>query len=326
MFQSGTVIPALLPETILDDFPCPILKIDRDFQLLYRNRAAERFNAASLQNMKTRCCYEWINQTEPCQHCPVARAFGSGQVEKQTKCRLSQDYHLCNFEQTAIPVKYPNGEIAYVLEVDLDTTPLLLNEWENESNFVQTMFAFAELIGERDSYTGHHSNNTRNIAVKLGKALGLSETALDDLSTTALLHDIGKIGIPEAILLKKGPLTSAERKCIETHPRLGYDVLDKITRFQRIAKYILYHHEWFNGSGYPEGLSGNEIPWLSRILSVADVFEALSSDRVYRPALPKEEALRIICERRGTQFDNDVVDCLLQVSCEDDWDNWKYES
>lgn len=322
MFQAISAMPAALSETILDNFPCPILKIDRDFQLLYRNPAAVRFNVSAPQEAAHHC-YEWIKLTQPCQYCPVARAFQSGQVEKQTKCQLSQDYQLVSFEQTAIPVRSHDGEIAYVLEVDLDTTPLMFQQWDNESNFVQTVFAFAELIGKRDSYTGHHSENTRNIALKLGQAMGLDATQLDDLSTTALLHDIGKIGIPESILLKKGSLTVQERKCIEEHPRLGYEVLCKITRFQHIADYILYHHEWFDGTGYPLGLSGNNIPLLSRILSVADVFEALSAERIYRQALPKAEALHIICQGSGSQFDHDVVDCLLQAAHKAEWDSWK---
>ena len=223
---------------------------------------------------------------------------------------------MIRVEQTAIPVFDACGDVEYVLEIDLDTTPLMTLQWDYEVDFVQTMFAFAELIEKRDIYTGRHSEKTRDVALKLGRALELDTTQLDDLSTISLLHDIGKVGIPETILLKKGPLTSEERQQIETHAQLGHDVLCKINRFQQIANSILCHHEWFNGQGYPNGIKGEEIPWLARILSVADVFEALTADRVYRSALPRAKALAIIRNGSGSQFDPQVVDALLQLNAE----------
>ena len=127
------------------------------------------------------------------------------------------------------------------------------------------------------------------------------------------MHDIGKIGIPESVLLKPGRLTETERLQIQEHPRIGYDVLCKVNRFAHLADYVLYHHEWLNGSGYPTQRGGDEIPFLARILSVADVFEALTAHRVYRAAMSKEQALSIIQQGRGSQFDEKVVDCLLSL-------------
>ena len=306
----------MLPDSILDGFPCPIIKIDRDFRLLYHNPAACRLHGPVPETTPTPRCYEWLKLSQRCPHCPVEQAFQNGQPSTNQKCSVTSDHRLVRLEQTAIPAYDAQGNIEYVLEIDLDTTPLMTLQWDYEVDFVQTMFAFAELIEKRDIYTGRHSENTRAVALKLGEVLGLDTAQLDNLSTTALLHDIGKVGIPETILLKKGPLTTEERQQIETHSQLGHDVLCKINRFQQIANSILCHHEWFNGQGYPNGIKGEEIPWLARILSVADVFEALTADRIYRSALPLSEALNIIRKGSGSQFDPQVVDALLQLNAE----------
>lgn len=306
----------MLPESVLDGFPCPIIKIDRNFRLLYHNPAARALHGPAPEKTPPPHCYEWLKLSQRCPQCPVEQAFQNGQPATNQKCSVTSDHRLIRVEQTAIPVFDACGDVEYVLEIDLDTTPLMTLQWDYEVDFVQTMFAFAELIEKRDIYTGRHSEKTRDVALKLGRALELDTTQLDDLSTISLLHDIGKVGIPETILLKKGPLTSEERQQIETHAQLGHDVLCKINRFQQIANSILCHHEWFNGQGYPNGIKGEEIPWLARILSVADVFEALTADRVYRSALPRAKALAIIRDGSGSQFDPQVVDALLQLNAE----------
>ena len=306
----------MLPDSILDGFPCPIIKIDRNFRLLYHNPAAGRLHGPVPEMKLAPHCYEWLKLSQRCPQCPVEQAFQNGQPATNQKCSVTSDHRLIRVEQTAIPIFDSLGDIEYVLEIDLDTTPLMTLQWDYEVDFVQTMFAFAELIEKRDIYTGRHSENTRAVALKLGSALDLDPAQLDDLSTLSLLHDIGKVGIPETILLKKGPLTSEERQQIETHAQLGHDVLCKINRFQQIANSILCHHEWFNGQGYPNRIQGEAIPWLARIISVADVFEALTSERVYRSALPRAKALDIIRDGSGSQFDPQVVDALLQLNVE----------
>ena len=313
MLKTFMSLPQPMPESILDQFPCPVSKIDRNYYILYRNTASVRSNGPTPPEAYARHCYEWIGRSERCPQCAVAQAFASGHVETQEKLNFTEDQRLVRLEQTAIPVFAANGEIAYVLEVDLDTTATLALQQDNETTFTQTIFAFAELIEKRDAYTGRHSANTCSIALKLGQQLGLPSNKLDDLSTAALLHDIGKIGIPESVLLKPGRLTETERLQIQEHPRIGYDVLCKVNRFAHLADYVLYHHEWMNGSGYPTQRSGDDIPLLARILSVADVFEALTAHRVYRPAMSKEQALSIIQQGCGSQFDEKVVDCLLSL-------------
>ncbi|ACR79932.1 HD-GYP domain-containing protein [Kosmotoga olearia] len=162
---------------------------------------------------------------------------------------------------------------------------------------------------QRDKYTVNHSKKVAMICMFLGKALGLRRKKLKKLYNAALLHDIGKIGIPESILNKKGKLTSEEFEIVKKHPEIGANVIGKIHQLQDLAPIILYHHERTDGSGYPEGLSKDRIPLLARILAVADVFDALVSDRPYRPGMTPEEAIRIM---ENMALDQDIVKVLRE--------------
>jgi len=169
------------------------------------------------------------------------------------------------------------------------------------------------LIDKRDKYTGKHSFQVEKVAMVIGRELRLSGELLEELSMAALLHDIGKIAINENILNKPGKLTEVEYKLVQSHSQLGYDTLKNLTSLEKIAEYILYHHERYDGNGYPNRLTGAKIPLISRIISVADVYDALSSERVYRPAMNLSDTLKIIVDGINTQFDPVVVDAFLAV-------------
>jgi len=165
----------------------------------------------------------------------------------------------------------------------------------------------------KDKYTIKHSNKVAEVAVLIGKSLGLSEEQLKALEFAGKLHDIGKIGIPDEILKKPGPLTPEERKIIEEHPRLGYLILQQLPAMQELLKAILYHHERYDGKGYLQGLKGEEIPLFARILAVADAYSAMRSDRPYRKALSKEEAIEEIKRNMGKQFDPKIAEKLIEL-------------
>ncbi|HHE41282.1 MAG TPA: HD domain-containing protein, partial [Dehalococcoidia bacterium] len=144
-------------------------------------------------------------------------------------------------------------------------------------------------------------------AVVLAESLGLPSDEVSRISTSALLHDIGKIGVPDRILNKKGELDADEWEAIKSHPRLGANIVGNVPDLAPCVSAILYHHERWDGKGYPEGLQGKAIPLAARILSIADAFAAMASARPYRDALPDEEALQRLREGVGTQFDPDLV-------------------
>jgi response regulator RpfG family c-di-GMP phosphodiesterase len=175
------------------------------------------------------------------------------------------------------------------------------------NNLFSTLYAFVRAIELRDPYTQQHSSRVTDISLQLGQNLGCSQEELDILNFAGPLHDIGKIGIPDNILLKPGPLTQSEYEKIKEHPDLGADIVGKLGMWGREQEIIRCHHEWYNGSGYPSGLKQNEIPLLSRILSVADAFDAMASDRAYRKRMEIGKILEIIRSAANTQFDPDVV-------------------
>jgi HD-GYP domain-containing protein (c-di-GMP phosphodiesterase class II) len=174
--------------------------------------------------------------------------------------------------------------------------------------------AFNQLLDLKDLNTGVHSTRLAEWGMRVGQELGLEEPALQNLEIAALLHDIGKVGVPDAILRKPGKLEADEYALMKKHPEYGWAVLRMLPGFERAALDILHHHESFDGKGYPAGLKETEIPIVSRIVSVIDAFDAMVSSRPYRKGLPFEEAVRRLILASGTQFDPVVVHCFLSFA------------
>jgi len=180
-------------------------------------------------------------------------------------------------------------------------------------NLFATLYAFVEAIEARDPYTKQHSSRVTELAVRIGKEMGCSDEELDLLSFSGNLHDIGKLGVPDSILLKPGPLTDTEFEAIKKHPIIGANIVGHLGLLTAEQKIILHHHERWDGKGYPHGLKGESIPFLSRILSVADVYDAMASDRAYRKKLADEVVFDTIKEGAGSQFDAEVVEAFLNI-------------
>jgi putative nucleotidyltransferase with HDIG domain len=174
--------------------------------------------------------------------------------------------------------------------------------------FTQTVRSLASAVDAKDPYTAGHSVRVQVIAKELGEELDVSEDDLEALEWGGLLHDIGKIGVPDAVLLKQGALTRDERITMNAHPVKGEEIIRPVKKLAPELPVIRHHHEWYNGSGYPDGLLGEEIPWLARILHVADSFEAMTAARPYRMTpLPEEVAMAELRKYSGIQFDPKVV-------------------
>jgi putative nucleotidyltransferase with HDIG domain len=174
--------------------------------------------------------------------------------------------------------------------------------------------ALNQLLDLKDLNTGVHSTRLAEWAVRIGRDLGLDDDCLRDLEAAAILHDIGKIGTPDNILRKPSKLTEAEYAIIKKHPEYGWAVLRAVPGFERVSLFVLHHHEAFDGSGYPAGLHGDEIPIGSRIVSVMDSFDAMVSSRPYRKGLPLEEAVRRLQAGIGTQFDPVVTPKFIAMA------------
>jgi putative nucleotidyltransferase with HDIG domain len=183
-----------------------------------------------------------------------------------------------------------------------------------------TLEAMILALDLREHETGHHSYRVTEYALNLGRHLKLDDSELSVIAKGALLHDIGKIGVPDNILLKPDKLTDEEWELMKQHAHLGYELLNKIEFLEESSLIVYTHHERYDGKGYPQGLAGDEIPLGARIFSVVDAFDAMTSKRVYKKAMPFEEAVERIGEASGTQFDPVVVDTFVNVPV-DEWKN-----
>ncbi|MBU3188411.1 HD-GYP domain-containing protein [Clostridium bowmanii] len=168
-------------------------------------------------------------------------------------------------------------------------------------------------IEVKDKYTEGHAQRVREYSCMIAKELGLTKTQMIDISTASLLHDIGKIGVPTEILNKPGKLTEDEYNIIKLHPIHTKTILDKISNFSNISNIAYSHHENYDGTGYPQGLKGDEIPFESQIIQVADAYDAMTSDRAYRKALSINEALEIIEKEMGKQFNAEIAKVAIRL-------------
>ena len=197
----------------------------------------------------------------------------------------------------------------------LYTTRLAYHRFvEMRDMFTQTIGALAEAVDKRDPFTSKHSQNVRMISVDIGREMRVSAAELEALEWGGLLHDVGKIGVPDNILLKQERLTREERMVMNAHPVLGAEIIAPVTKLAPELPIIRHHHEWYNGSGYPDRLMGDEIPRLARILHCADAFEAMTAARPYRMTpLTNEQALAELRKFAGIQFDPEVVDAFVRT-------------
>lgn len=205
------------------------------------------------------------------------------------------------------------------LEKDLRLMTERLERTAKVSN-ENLLSSLIKTLDAREKETGSHSGRVRQNAQTLATAMGIKGEKLEDITLGAMLHDIGKIGVPDSILLKPGKLDEEEWDCMKKHPQIGYDIISEIEFLEGCAEIVLAHHERYDGKGYPNGLKGEQIPLGARIFSVVDTLDAMTSDRPYRKALTFEVACAEIIRCRGTQFDPRVVEAFLTIP-QSAWDN-----
>jgi HD-GYP domain-containing protein (c-di-GMP phosphodiesterase class II)/CHASE2 domain-containing sensor protein len=228
--------------------------------------------------------------------------LGKGQKQKESHRRYTDilDFIAYDWEER-------NKDLEHTLKALLEANKKL-----DKLNW-GTLSALARAIDAQSKWTAGHSERVSKMALEVGRALGLSQDELDNIHRAALLHDIGKIGLPPDFLNKSTALSDEEYSLVREHPSIGERILEPIEAFAEILPMIRQHHEWFNGNGYPDGLVGKEISLGGRILAVADVYDALSSDRPYRGSMKPNEALQVIRDGSGSHFDPLVVEALAEV-------------
>lgn len=231
-------------------------------------------------------------------------------VEAINECHLFQ-YILKPFEPEQLCMIVESGIRKY--ELSTSRTQILQDLSEL---FYKTIKSIAHALDAKDKYTHGHSMRVTLYSLALATALNLPEDLLEEIETAGLLHDIGKIAIPEKILLKPGKLTDEEYEVIKTHPELGKRFVDSIQKLSLISNWLKSHHERYDGKGYPDGLAGEQIPISSRIIAIADTYDAMTSSRSYRGALSHQQAIDEIKRCSGSQFDPNLAELFISISNE----------
>jgi putative two-component system response regulator len=307
--------------------PMPVYVKDEDFHYVFANAQAD--DLAGLERGQL------LGQTDEAIMSPGAlartRAADQQILRHGTTYRAEETLEIGGTERSFQTVKFPlfdeGGKATAVCGISTDVTAQkeaiqLRDELtgaqqqaieELQSSRLETVDRLARAIDFHDSSTGEHVTRMAVIAAFLGSQLGLDARQVQLLREAAPMHDVGKIGTSEEILRKPGPLATEERKEMEQHTVIGHEILadSKSELLQIAAKIALTHHEHYDGTGYPQGLAGEEIPLMGRISAVADVFDALLSDRCYRPALPVPDAVKVIDDGKGTHFDPRIADLLI---------------
>lgn len=231
-------------------------------------------------------------------------------------CVQGKALGVLNVEQTpgAASLAEHNAKLLVLLADETAMALENLHLADDLQNFyLELVETLARAVDAKDSYTHDHADRARANARRIGRALGLPDEEIRQVEYAALLHDVGKIGIKDSILLKPGKLTKEEYEEMKRHATIGHEILRPVRSMGPVAEMVLCHQEWYNGQGYPNGLKGEQIPLGARIVAVIDAWDAMTSDRPYRKALPREKAIAELKEWAGRQFDPMVVETFLNL-------------
>lgn len=286
--------------------------MDKDLNIIWANDVAKRIFGDDLVGKK--CYATYRGRDKPCEHCITLKAFQGGKVHEQDMQVVDKDGKMIVFHATAnVALRDKHGKPSAVIEILRDITEQKKAEEQLERSFIDLAETVSCAMGSRDPYTVGHQRRVAYLASLVGEKMGLDNDRLQGLYIGGLLHDIGKISTPESILTKPSKLTEEEWSLIRAHAKQGYDILKDADLPWPVAEMALHHHERLDGSGYPDGISGDELGLEVRILAVCDVVEAMSSYRPYRPARSVAEILEETRGGRGTKYDADVVDIVLEM-------------
>ncbi|SFG23736.1 HDIG domain-containing protein [Desulfotomaculum arcticum] len=320
-----------LRNLIIKASPCGVLVVDTNGVIVGCNDILSKHRLIRHQNIINRhvkhVFYQDLESEDSYSLDPIMETLHSGRdvVTELTLRSNSTELVICRVWTTIL--KDTTGKIIGACGVFHDLTPYrkkkkqleeinrVLMETGNQliQQHMETMRAFANAIAARDNCTRWHSEKVAEYAQQICINMGTDNETANVAYLAGLLHDVGKIGVPEEILTKPGKLTEQEYEVIKTHPIIGVNILESMKNMKEILQVIKHHHERYDGGGYPSKLKGNKIPLLSRVLAVADSFDAMTSDRSYRKAFPLEKAIEEIKSNSGTQFDPRVVNSFMHM-------------
>ncbi len=309
-------------DAMLDTVDAYMCLVDRNLRIIWANEKAKKIFGGDLVNRH--CCVTCHGRKKIClesSYCIVRQSFRGETVRYPGTITVSKNGRKIYFNVMARVVsRDADGRPCNVVKVYNDITQYKQVEEELKASMLQlrdnlsgTIKAMAMTVETRDPYTAGHQRRTADIARGIAQEMGLPREQVDGIRMAGAIHDLGKISVPAEILSKPGRIGAMEFSLIQQHPSTGYDILKGIDFKWPVAEIVRQHHERMDGSGYPFGYSGNQILLEARIIAVADVIEAMSSHRPYRPALGLDKAFAEIKQHRGTLYDENAVDAAVNL-------------
>jgi len=300
--------------TIIDNTPVCYGLIDNSFSVLFANQRYLQLRKITGKNIFGKKCYVAVNGGVPCVECAVRDAMETGRPQKLLRKDVLQDGTINYISDLAIPVLDENaGDYEYIVEILTDRTEEVHAQEQTDALFLKIVDWMIKSLERKDPYTSQHSRDVSVISAKLTWYLGLGPRAVFNATLGGLLHDLGKLYVPDNILSKTERLNEDELAKIKEHPMFTYLLFPPTENFRAIRDISISHHERWDGTGYPMGLKGEDIPLEARIAAIADTYDAITTARPYKTASSHEVALSEIKKNAGTQFDPYLVDKFLQM-------------
>lgn len=310
-----------LLELFIENTPIAYIILDEDRRVRYINKSFLELRKLNLHDTLGKHCYAISNGGVPCENCAVEQSLKTGKSQFVSRRDVLPDKSVRYIDDYAIPLHdLTDDGHKYTLEIMINRTEEMLLREQCDLNFKEIVEMMSSLIESKDVYTAKHSENVYSIAHQIATAMQLSKEEIFNISLAARLHDIGKVSIPNSIINKPERLTDEEFEKIKEHVVKSYEILNGMSSFKAISEIVRHHHERIDGKGYPDGFTGDQISLGAKIVAVADVYEAMTSDRSYRKALSKEVALKELKRVAGDQLDAYVVSVFesLNLSYSDD--------
>lgn len=313
-FEDPAVISSLI-KTMIAKTPVAYIVLDKEYRVHFINDYFLKFRKLDQSDVLGVQCFCISNGGVPCNVCAVRQAIATGQKCVVMRKDVLPDGTIRYMDDYAIPLYKEDGKsFDFILEIMVNRSQEMVLRDQANKIFYDIVKILTSVLDKKDAYTSTHSLDVSSISTKLAKFIGLSEEAIYNIGLGALLHDIGKVQIPDQIINKTSSLTNEEFAEIKRHPFQSFHLLKDLQGFEDIKEMSLSHHEKWNGTGYPNALKGEEIPLGGRIIGIADTYDAMTSDRSYRKGLSHEVAIAEIKAFKGTQFDPFLVDKFVEMA------------